>query len=492
MAFGKFRLKILILFGLIFSSVSMAFADNVKKPSAAGTFYPDNSVVLGEKIDSFLIQANQDLIEGTIFALICPHAGYDFSGKIAAFGYKLIKNKPYKTVVIIGPSHYFGFNGVSVYPSGFFRTPLGDLEIDSDFAKKLDRQDAEILFEAAAFEKEHSVEVQLPFLQKVLSNFKIVPIVMGDCSFTTCKKLAELLKAAIADRRDVLVVASTDLYHGYDYQEAEIMDNLTLSFLSKMDAEALYQKIRQGTVGLCGGFPVVTTLLLSKELGHNQLKVLKYSNSAIITQKMLKGVWTVGYASCAIDQENKGAKQMLTKEQRKKLLEIARSSIETFLKTEEKFNILESDILLNKEMGAFVTLREHGQLRGCIGNLSVKQPLYLTIRDMAIEAATGDPRFPRVQSADFKNIEIEISVLSPLQRVSSADDIQLGIHGVVVRRGFRSGVFLPQVAQETGWTKEEFLSYLCAHKAGLSQDAWKDKSTELYVFTAEVFSEQDY
>ena len=143
-------------------------------------------------------------------------------------------------------------------------------------------------------------------------------------------------------------------------------------------------------------------------------------------------------------------------------------------------------------MGSFVTLHEAGQLRGCIGNMVGNQPLYLTVRDMAVEAATGDPRFSPVNFTELKNIEIEISVLSVLEKVDSADQIELGKHGVIVRRGFNSGVFLPQVATETGWTKEQFLSYLCAQKAGLEPDAWKDKSTEIFIFTAEVFSEKEY
>jgi AmmeMemoRadiSam system protein A len=173
-------------------------------------------------------------------------------------------------------------------------------------------------------------------------------------------------------------------------------------------------------------------------------------------------------------------------------LEIARSSIETYLKTGKKLEVGEKDPVLGQNMGAFVTLHEHGQLRGCIGNLIGQQPLYLTIRDMAVESATGDPRFAPVGLAELKDIEIEISALSPMQRVDSADKIEIGKHGVMVRRGFNSGVFLPQVATETGWSKEEFLDELCAQKAGLPADAWKDKSTELYVFTAEVFSEKSY
>jgi hypothetical protein len=312
---------------------------------------------------------------------------------------------------------------------------------------------------------------------------------MGDCTFSTCKKLVDLLKEAIGNRRDVLVIASTDMYHGYDYQESEIVDNLTLSYIKNMDAQGLYYGLREGKLQLCGGFGVVSTIILSKALGHNTSKVLSHTNSALVTGNKKKGIWTVGYSSCMIDQE-KGEAGMLNTEQRKKLLQVARSSIETYLKTGKKFELTEQDPVLLKEMGAFVTLNERGELRGCIGNLIGRQPLYLTVRDMAVEAAVGDPRFPKVDLSELKNIEIEISVLSPMQRVDSAEKIQLGTHGVLVKKGFNSGVFLPQVARETGWSKEEFLSTLCAQKAGLPPDAWKDKATEIYIFTAEVFSEK--
>jgi len=478
-------------FGIGLVLAVSCFAQEVKQPNVAGAFYPADAAELSQTIDKFLENAALEVLGGEVFALISPHAGYGYSGQTAAYGYKQVRNKPYKTVVVIGPSHYFGFSGVSVYPEGVFRTPLGDLAIDKEFAQKLLYREKDIIFEPDAFKKEHSVEVQLPFLQKVLTGFKIVPIVIGDCSFPTCQKLADLLKVAIGKRKDVLVVASTDMYHGYDYVETETIDNATLSCLKNMDAESLYYGLREGRFQLCGGLGVVSSIILARGLGHDKLKVLNYTNSAIITGKKVKGVWTVGYASCAIDQE-KGETAMLNKAQRKKLLEIARSSIDTYLKTGGKLKVAETDPVLLKEMGAFVTLHKQGNLRGCIGNLVGSQPMYLTIRDMAVEAAVGDPRFPPVEASELKDIEIEISALSPLERVDSADKIQLGVHGVIVRKGFRSGVFLPQVATDTGWSKEEFLSQLCAQKAGLSPDAWKDKSTELLVFTAEVFSEKSY
>ncbi|MCX5686620.1 MAG: AmmeMemoRadiSam system protein A [Candidatus Omnitrophica bacterium] len=181
---------------------------------------------------------------------------------------------------------------------------------------------------------------------------------------------------------------------------------------------------------------------------------------------------------------------MLNDVQRKRLLQIARESITSYVKDGKRKNFTEKDPILNKPMGAFVTLHENGELRGCIGNMIGRGPLYQTIADMAIESATGDPRFPTLSPAEIDRIDIEISVLSPMKKVSSYEEVNIPGHGVMVRRGFNSGVYLPQVADETGWTRDEFLSSLCAHKAGLPADAWKDPATEIYIFTAEVFGEK--
>jgi AmmeMemoRadiSam system protein B/AmmeMemoRadiSam system protein A len=497
MEYGTRKLIIFSFLLFTFSFSNSACADDLKQPNVSGQFYPADPAELSQAVDAYLQAATPEPFAGDILALICPHAGYGYSGSVAAFGYKLIKGASYKTIVILAPSHSYGFTGASVYPAGKFRTPLGDLEVDSEFAGKLINRDKEINFEPAAFAREHAVEVQLPFLQRALKDFKIVPIVMGDCTLSLCQRLAEMLKGAIGERKDVLVIVSSDLYHGYDYDEAEASDNLTLEFVKKMDAEGLYYGLREDKAQMCGGFSAVCAILLSKQLGYNKSELLRHTNSAEVTGRKIKGTWTVGYASCVIGQEKNQLSQdkeknMLDTNQRKRLLEIARSSIENYLKTGKKLEVSEPDPVLTKNMGAFVTLHERGELRGCIGNLAGTGPLYLTVRDMAVEAATGDPRFPPLPLKELKDIDIEISALSPLERVDSADKIELGRHGVLVRRGFNSGVFLPQVATESGWSKEEFLSYLCAHKAGLPPDAWKDKSTELYIFSAEVFSEQDF
>ncbi len=487
------RILIAAVFSCAVCCVSFSAADEVRIKDAdfAGQFYPRDPAELSRMIEAYLDLSRPAPSPGEIFALIVPHAGYGFSGPTAAHAYKLIRGKPYRTVVVMGSGHQHGFRGIALFASGALRTPLGAVSVDADFAEKLLGKSDFIFERPGFFDKEHPLEVQVPFLQKSLADFRIVPVVMGECSYQQCMGFARLLVEAIGKRTDVLLVASTDMCHRHDFETVERVDRETVRTLQLMDPEQLYARLADGTAELCGGSPVVTAMIAAKSLGHGLIQVLDYTNSARVTASKEKGVWTVGYVSCAIDNPatQEGVTVMLNPTQKKRLLEIARASIETYLKTSKKLEVTETDEVLNSSMGAFVTLHEHGRLRGCIGNLVGSQPLYLTVRDMAIEAATGDPRFAPVREKEMADIHIEISALSPLKRVRSADEIELGTHGVIVRRGGYSGVYLPQVATETGWSKEEFLSSLCAHKAGLAADAWKDPRTELLVFTAEVFAE---
>ncbi len=491
---------------IMFISCSSAFAEMIKEPNVSGQFYPGDKKVLSAQIDECLNQAHPEEIKGDILCLISPHAGYDFSGPTAAFGYKSIQGKAYgcgyrkphhrplayKTVVVIGPSHYYGFNGIAVYPGGKFRTPLGDLEIDSEFAQRLLEPKQNISAYTQAFNKEHSVEVQLPFLQKTLKDFKIVPIVIGQCQYQTLERLAEKLIQAIGSRKDILIVASTDLTHSYDFEETRRVDKLTLKHLQGLDPEDIYQRLTQEEIQACGGLPVVVALITARKSGYNKIKLLSHTDSAQVTGNKTKGNWTVGYASAIIYRENHSEEEneLLNPRQKKRLLEIARETIEKYLKSGKSTDFNENDPRLTAISGAFVTLHKQGELRGCIGNIIGQKPLYQTVRDMAIESATADPRFQPVTKEEFKDIEIEISVLSPLKKISDISEFELGRHGVIVKKGWLQGVFLPQVATETGWSKEKFLSNLCEHKAGLPPDAWKDPQTELYIFSATVFSEK--
>jgi len=480
--------KITLILLFILSCIPTIFAEAVKEPDLAGSWYPASRDVLSSVLDSYLKEAKAGLINGDIAAIIVPHAGLMYSGPVAAYSYKAVEGCDYNTVVILGFCHRKSFDGVSVYKDGYFNTPLGNLPVDSQLASDLIARDKKITFYPEAFKDENSLEMQLLFIKKVLPNAKIVPIAFGASSFLYCEAVSDALADLLKNRNDVLIVASTDMSHYHPEEEARKIDLASVELLRNFSAREIFDKSVLGEQIFCGYMPVTTVLLTAKKMGADKINILQYSNSGNITGDM-KSV--VGYVSAVIYKKAEEKNMLLNDTQRKTLLKIARDTITTYLKTGKVPQIKEDDPLLNKEMGAFVTLREKGELRGCIGNIVGRGPLYLTIRDMAIESSTGDPRFSRVRPEEMKDVDIEISVLSELEKVKDVNEIQMGVHGVLVRKGFNSGVFLPQVATETGWSREEFLTNLCAHKAGLLPDAWKHGDIDIYIFTAEVFSEKE-
>lgn len=485
---NKFVLAMILGLFFIALTISSCYAQEIKKPNVSGAFYPSNPKVLSERIDSYLKDAIVPEISGRIIALISPHAGYEFSAAISAHGYKLIQGKDYKTVIILAPSHYHNFTGISIWPQGKFNTPLGDIEVDADFngliMKKLDW--ARFVAEAFA-PPEHSLEVQLPFIQKVLPGAKIVPIVMGSPNLSNSEDLAAALKEIIANRDDVLIIASTDLSHFKSYLNANSIDKTTIRYFENLDSNGLWQADSSGDAELCGVGPVMTVLSYAKD-NQAKIKILKQANSGDVTGDLSR---VVGYASAVIykEKENPKGDNMLTIEQKKTLLKIARESMESYVKTGKRKAFSVDDPALKRQQGAFVTLNKLGLLRGCIGRIVADSPLYEVVAEMAIEAAVGDPRFPQVEAGELKDIEIDISALSPLEQITDVNKIEVGKHGIIIRQGFSSGLLLPQVATEYGWDRETFLKHTC-NKAGLPQDCWKNKSSQIHIFSAEVFSEK--
>jgi len=471
--------------------------DPIKKPNVAGQFYTADPAALSAQIQTFLKKVPQPEGNRRVGIVIVPHAGYIYSGQIAAQAFKHVVGKKYTTVVVLAPSHHYGFPGISVWTEGGFETPLGILTVDQSFAKELMAADPLFIFEPAAFEREHALEVELPFIQEAVGkDVKIVPVIMGQADFSTCEKAAEALNRIIGSRKDVLVVVSSDMSHFHDDQTARAMDGQTLGLIQSFQARQLWQLCAVQKLEMCGFVPATTAILLAQKQGL-AVDILTYGNSGDVTGD--KGN-VVGYSAtvfydgpdpAAASKGDEGGVGMLTPVQKKRLIGIAQETIRLYVSEGKTLNLQEKDARLNQQEGAFVTIHKHGQLRGCIGNIVGRQPLYLTVRDMAVAAAAQDPRFNPVSKEELKEIDIEISVLSEPRPAASPDEIQMGVHGVIVKRGFHQGVFLPQVATETGWSREEFLAQLCAQKAGLPPDAWKDPRTQLLIFTATVFSEAD-
>ena len=467
--------------------------DSIKEPNVAGGFYSADPKELSDSIDYFKQSAGSVPTDRKVLIAIAPHAGYPYSGPVAAFTFKAIARNNYKTVIVIGPSHYFPFEGISVWPQGGFKTPLGVIDVDADFAQALLKENPKFKFLPQVFEREHSIEVELPFLQKTFDHVRIVPILMGEPDPQVCRDLAVALDKLIGQRDDVLILISSDMSHYYTYDVANSMDALTLQAISEVDPKKFFEGNMSRKMEMCGFVPVTTALIYAKLRVIKHVEILKHANSGDTAGDKSR---VVGYSSVIFYNDLLGQAKSpdeeimaLSMADKKELLRIARNSIETFVKTGKAPDIKSIDARLNQIEGAFVTITKHGALRGCIGNIIGQEPLYETVRDMAVAAASQDPRFTPLTATELKDIHIEISVLSQPRRVKDASEIQLGKHGVIVSQNGHQGVFLPQVANETGWSKEEFLSQLCSQKAGLPPDAWKDPNTALYVFSADVFSE---
>jgi AmmeMemoRadiSam system protein A len=325
-----------------------------------------------------------------------------------------------------------------------------------------------------------------------LKDFRIVLIAIGNQGFENCEILGKALYEVLKDKREYLLVASTDMSHYLPYEAANKIDRKTISFIKKFEPEGLYTESSAESHRLmCGYGAVCATMMASKKLGADKVDVLKYANSGDTAgdKSRVGGYLSAALVKAEIKNSRQGETNMLDGAQRKKMLKLARDSITDYLKTGEVLSVKESDPVLNKELGAFVTLHKAGRLRGCIGNMIGRGPFYLTVRDMAIAAATGDPRFGKVTIDEMEEIDLEISALSPLEKIEDPAMIEMGKHGVLVKNRYTSGVYLPQVATETGWNREEFMNSLCGHKAGMPRDAWKKGECDIYIFTAEVFGE---
>ncbi|MCM8769334.1 MAG: AmmeMemoRadiSam system protein B [Candidatus Omnitrophica bacterium] len=430
------------------------------------------------------------LLKNHFQGLLVPHAGYQYSGRIAALAYRLLKGKKVDTVVLLGRSHQARFKGAIIDDRQFWQTPLGKVELDAELFGYLYKDDH---FHVNQFllDNEHSLEVQVPFIQMVASQAKIFPLLLGEASEDNLQKVVLALKTVMRKRPNMIFVASSDMSHYHSLDKAEEIDRHCLKLLEKKDFSGLKEALETRRVELCGDAAVLTLLSLARGQKSWAIKCLGYSTSAESTRDRSR---VVGYGALVItigENKKEGEESMFNQEQKRTLLKIARETIVAHLKGQKWPATETEDLVLREKRGVFVTLRrkrDH-QLRGCIGLILPELPLIEAVQKMAIEAATGDPRFSPVSLAEMNDVEIEISVLSVPRKVKGAEEVVLGRDGVIIKRGFRQGVFLPQVAEETGWGKEEFLSNLCAHKAGLPADAWKEKDTEIYTFQAEVFSE---
>jgi len=456
----------LIIFSII---VSQAMVENMKKdnkvrePAVAGSFYPENRLILTQQLDTFFKKTNILYNGEKVNALIAPHAGYIYSGQTAMFGYKqlyldlLLREEDNFKVIILAPAHTEYTEGIVITDYNYFRTPLGEVKVNSTkIEAKIDN---------SPHEREHAIEVQLPFLQYIFKKadkeFTIIPILVGDITQEEAKAIAKDISKEITN--NTIVIVSSDLSHYKPLAEATEIDNKTIHNILDNNTKA--------SLDACGKNPILVLEEISKLRDWQKPELLKYSTSGDIT-KDKKAV--VGYASISFSEK----KEYL-------LLRLAHRSIQNvFDARKENFQDLEQSIPKEylERKGSFVTLTISGRLRGCIGNITSTKTVFQGIIDNSKFAAFQDPRFDELTEKEFENTNIEISLLSTPEKCLLSD-IKKG-DGVIIKQGVASAVYLPQVWEQLP-DKDSFLTSLC-EKAGLEGNCYKDKVTTFKKFSVEI------
>jgi AmmeMemoRadiSam system protein A len=371
---------------------------------------------------------------------------------------------------------------------------LGTIQVDRAFAAELAGMSSTMRLSGQGHDPtpagaEHAIEVQVPWLQRVLGDFQLVPIVMGDQSYESSRALGVAL-AKLIQTGDTLIVASSDLSHYHPYDEAVEIDHKTLHALESWDCFSMSRNFQTRLWEACGGAPIVAAMIAAERMGANRALALKYANSGDTAGDRSQ---VVGYGAEVFMKAESGTQIetlfSLTGEEKSELLALARKSVEHAVTEKSAYEPeASSSPALLRECGAFVTLHKSGDLRGCIGFTSATKPLYLTVRDTATLAALRDPRFSPVSVAELPQLDYEISVLSPLRRVTDIEKIEVGRHGLLMKNGASEGLLLPQVPVEQGWNRQTFLEHTCI-KAGMDSGCWKDEDTDIFAFTAVVFGE---
>ena len=468
----------------------------VRMPAVAGAFYPATAEEIRSIVSPCLHPCGDS---PTPQALIVPHAGYVFSGEVAASAFSCIpRGHAYERIFLIGPSHRVGFSGASVDTLyDYAATPLGNVRIDAAMGEELIRKgDGAFTCRADAHDREHCLEVQLPFLQMVFKEVPpIVPIVVGTQRLGVLQQIAEKLEPYFNEEN--LFIISSDFSHYPSYEDAKTSDLCLAKAITSGGLEAFLQALsdisRKDFPGedtpACGASAIAILLSMMDAQGRDGFSVehVMYRNSGDSDYGDKDRV--VGYNAIVVSRQDTPIFRF-TEEEKERMIATARSAIYSKLGLDYDRDDAPVGILKEKGYGVFVTLHINGCLRGCIGRFTSDASLHATIREMALSAAFSDPRFPALSKREAPKVEIEISVLSPLKRIDSVDEFKLGRDGIYMIKGHNHGTFLPQVAEETGWTTEEFLGHCARDKAGIGWFGWKD--ADLYTYQAAVIKELEH
>lgn len=488
-------------------SAGSTAAHSVREPAVAGKFYSSDPVRLRLGIEKYWKDARPKSVRNPL-ALLAPHAGYIFSGQICADAYRQTEGENYDLVVVLGTNHSLSeLHKIGIYTQDEFCTPLGCMSIDSVARRELLAEYKEGFSPIPIHDREHSVEVQVPFIQVLLPKVRLLPLIIGSGDETLCKRLASAFVKILKGRKP-LFIASSDLSHYPAAGEAKKIDGMTLQTIAGLDCNVLRQSLHTDLVGVknlgtkaCGEAPLLVAMQTAKLFGATNGVIVSYAHSGdtiLGDPEQVVGYGAVAFSpslkvsasgSCKEKQLGEREKSaVLSPSDKQSLLHLARETLDRYFKTETLPFPRDFSQAASTFRGAFVTLIQRGKLRGCVGRVLSDLPLFQTVGKMAWAAAFEDTRFSPLNPGELSEVEMEISVLTPLQPIKKEEEIQIGRDGVHLRKGPITSVFLPQVAGEQGWNRRQLLENLC-RKAGLENNCWRNNA-RLSIFQADVFHEE--
>ncbi|HZL83895.1 MAG TPA: AmmeMemoRadiSam system protein B [Candidatus Krumholzibacteria bacterium] len=467
----------------------------VRPAAVAGSWYPDDRAALTAQIEAMLQAAGPQAPRERLRAVVAPHAGLRYSGPTAAVAYAGLSPERHQRILVLAPSHHVPLRGLAVDPSSEYESPLGRMRVDVEAVERLATL-PNVVCSPRPFATEHAIEMQLPFLQHRLPEASLVPVLVGEEVDAVARAAVVSGLVTLLDERTLVVVSSDFMHYGRAFDYVPFTEDVPTR-IEGTDAEAIaalargsaseFEAVLQRTGNtICGRRPLLLVLRLAASRWKGEL--LAYTTSGAIS-----GDWShsVSYAAMAFSEgDTPEALQMeLTNADKRELLRLARNSIARAIGAPHGESRAVEKAALRLQRGAFVSLRDRrdGNLRGCIGWLEPKEELHAAVSENATSAALRDPRFDPVVAAELPHLEIEISVLGPVQDVKGVEEIRMGRDGLVVAHEGKRGILLPQVPAHMGWNRLQLLEGLC-RKAGLPADAWR-RGAHIQRFEADVFSE---
>lgn len=469
-----------------------------RPPTVAGSFYPRDPDSLNSMIEEFLELQHPQSIPSNhkILGIVSPHAGYTYSGFVAGKVYREILGREYKTVIVISPSHQVYFPFASVFDGDAYVTPLNSIKVDKELSHEIASQNSFVRLskEGHSWQKvipEHSLEVQIPFIQKVLPSAKIVPIVMGRQDNQTIHALvlaivSSLKKLNVADQ--VLLIASSDLSHYHSYEIAKNLDAKLIDVFNNFDYFKLSSMSQNNEFEACGHGPISVVMQVCEALGGNKAQSLFYATSGDSPFARTQKDRVVGYfAGALLKIPNYYPKELpeFSEKEQKELKNLVANTIESVVLGIKKPAIEYSSLpaSFSYQFTGFVTIEKDEELRACMGHTFTTKPLYLELQDVARLSATSDWRFGKIKPDELPYLSYEITILSRFRKVFDFSQIEVGKHGLYIRYKNQNGLLLPQVARERNWDVPTFLEHLCI-KAGLPKTTYLDQLAEIFLFDA--------